>query len=129
MIDIRSLLVLTLIMLSGIYSIFLTQDKILTLITDEYIIMSINLLLLFSLLYFKNQLKDLTFHEFIPNTNMVALKSTIIFFLVFQVVDFYYEDGFIGMISQWFTYWVFGLLAYLLTNNINYYKNYKFYRN
>jgi hypothetical protein len=35
------------------------------------------------------------------------------------------EDGFIGMISQWFLYWVMGIIALLLMQIINYYKNYK----
>jgi hypothetical protein len=47
------------------------------------------------------------------------------FFLIFQVVDYYMEDGFIGMISQWFLYWVMGIIALLLMQIINYYKNYK----
>ncbi|MCK5110971.1 MAG: hypothetical protein KAQ94_05570 [Arcobacteraceae bacterium] len=128
MINLKSLFTVTLFILSGIYYIFLTQDKILAIISGEYIIIAVNIILVIVLLYFKNKLQNLTLISFIPNTDTIALKSTILFFLVFQIVDFYYEDGFIGMISQWFTYWVFGLLAWLLTNNINYYKNYKFYR-
>ncbi len=88
--------------------------------------MGINVVLLISLLFFKNRLDSVSLIQFIPNTNTVALKSTIIFFLIFQVVDFYYENGFIGMISQWFIYWLFGTLAVLLTTNINYYKNYQY---
>ena len=67
-------------------------------------------------------------YEFIPNTNHVPIKSTLMFFLIFQVVDFYYEDGFIGMISQWVMYWSFSILAYFLTHNINFYKNYMAYK-
>ena len=115
-------------MMGGIYYTFLTHEQILEIIKSEYILISINIILLIALLYFKNKLKNLILLEFIPNTSAVALKSTILFFLIFQVVDFYYENGFIGMISQWFIYWLFGTLAILLTNNINYYKNYKFYK-
>ena len=50
------------------------------------------------------------------------------FFVIFQIVDFYFEDGFIGMISQWFVYWVFAIIAWLVTNNINFYKNFQFYK-
>ena len=39
--------------------------------------------------------------------------------------DYYYEDGFRGMISQWFLYWIYGIIALLLIQAINYYKNYK----
>ena len=79
--------------------------------------------------YYKIKLKDFTLISYIPNLNYVDLKTTLIFFLIFQVVDFYYEDGFVGMISQWFIYWVFAVIAWLLTNNINFYKNYNFYKN
>ena len=57
--------------------------------------------------------------------NSFSLQSTIGFFLIFQVVDYYMEDGFIGMISQWFLYWIMGLIAVLLMESINYYKNFK----
>ena len=67
-------------------------------------------------------------HEFIPNTNHVPIKSTLIFFIIFQIVDYNTENGFIGMIKLWFMYWVFGLLTYYLTHIINYYKNYKAYK-
>ena len=40
--------------------------------------------------------------------------------MIFQVVDYIYEDGFIGMISQWFLYWIMGIIALLLMGIINY---------
>ena len=128
MINIKVLLAISLLMMSIIYYMFLTNLQIIEIVESEYILISINLILLISLIYFKNKLKNLTLLEFIQNTNSVTLKSTIFFFLIFQVVDFYYENGFIGMISQWFIYWLFGILAVLVTSNINYYKNYKFYK-
>ena len=127
-INIKNLLILTLISIAVFYYIFLTPEVILAVIKDQYIFMGVILVLTISFLYFKIKLKNLQLISYIPNTNTVPLKSTLIFFAIFQAVDFYYEDGFIGMISQWFIYWVFGVLAWLLTNNINLYKNYRFYK-
>jgi len=83
--------------------------------------------LFFVNLYFKIKLKDVEIIDFNVNNN-ISLKFTILLFLVFQVVDFYYEDGFIGMISQWFMYWVMGIMSVLIMNLINYYKNYKYFQ-
>lgn len=76
-----------------------------------------------ALFFFKFKLRHYETHDFFPN-NTLSLKSTLIFFLVFQVVDYIFEDGFIGMISQWFLYWVMGMLALVLMQTINGYKNY-----
>ena len=128
-IHIKYLLSLTLVAIAIIYYMFLTPEVILEIIKEQYIFIAIILVFAFLLLYFKLKLKNLQIVSYIPNTNIVQLKSTLVFFVIFQVVDFYYEDGFIGMISQWFLYWIFGLLAWLLTNNINLYKNFSFYKN
>jgi len=128
-INIKALLILTLISIAITYYIFLTPSVILEIVKDQYIFMGIGLVLIISFIYFKIKLKDLQLISYIPNTDVVPLKSTLIFFIIFQAVDFYYEDGFIGMISQWFIYWIFGVLAWIVTNNINLYKNFKFYQN
>ncbi len=127
-INIKALLILTLISIAITYYIFLTPSVILEIVKDQYIFMGIGLVLIISFIYFKIKLKDLQLISYIPNTDVVPLKSTLIFFIIFQAVDFYYEDGFIGMISQWFIYWIFGVLAWIVTNNINLYKNFKFYK-
>lgn len=128
MINTKFLLFVSLIVISIIYYIFIPFNQIVSIVLDEYIIIGITFGLLFIYQYFKVKLKDKALFEFIPNTNHVPIKSTLIFFVIFQAVDFYYENGFIGMINQWFMYWIFGLLAYLLTHNINFYKNYKAYK-
>jgi len=128
MIRINLLLILTLFAISIVYFLFLPLDKILFLIKDEYIIYIINIFLLGLLIYQKLKLKGLEILEIIPNLNYISIKSSILFFIIFQVVDYYYEDGFIGMISQWFSYWLFGVLAYFLTHNINMYKNILYYK-
>ena len=74
--------------------------------------------------FFAQTVKDFEIIDFNKNSNF-SLQSTIMFFLIFQVVDYYMEDGFIGMISQWFLYWIMGIIALLLMQIINYYKNYK----
>ncbi len=128
MIKINLLLILTLFAIALVYYMFLPLDKIIFLLKDEYIIYIINILLLVGFIYQKIKLKGLKILEIIPNLNYINIKSSIIFFLIFQVVDYYYEDGFIGMISQWFSYWLFGVLAYFLTHNINLYKNILYYK-
>jgi len=77
--------------------------------------------------YLKHKLKDKLIYELIPNTKYVSIKSSILFFIIFEIVDYYSENGFIGMINQWVVYWIFGVLGYFLLNSINLYKNYKAY--
>jgi hypothetical protein len=126
MINIKILLSAVLIGIFIMYYLFLTIDEITKIVKNEYIFLSIVLALGAVFLFFKVKLKNSKIIEYLPNINTVDLRTSMIFFLIFQVVDFYYENGFIGMISQWFTYWVFGVIAWLLTNNINFYKNYQY---
>ncbi len=127
-IGIKRLLSATLVGIVIMYYIFLTPEAIFKIVKEEYIFMAIALFLFFLFIYFKIKLKNFTLISYIPNINQVDIKTTLVFFLIFQVVDFYYEEGFIGMISQWFIYWVFAVIAWLVTNNINYYKNHQFYK-
>jgi hypothetical protein len=129
MIRINLLLIFTFFALFGVYYIFLPMSKIVFLIKDQYILYIVNIILLGVFIYFKFKLKDLKIIDIIPNLNYISIKSSVGFFLIFQVVDYYYEDGFIGMISQWWSYWLFGVLAYFLTHNINLYKNMLYYKN
>ena len=75
-------------------------------------------------LYFRVKLKDYEIIDFNKNTNL-SFKTTVILFMIFQVVDYIQQDGFIGMISQWFLYWIMGLITLVLMEIINFYKNYK----
>jgi len=127
MINTKFLLTITSIAVAIIYYILLPVDQIVSIILGEYIAIGITLILIAIYYYFKIKLKGKLIYEFIPNTNYVSIKSTTIFFLIFQAVDFYSEDGFIGMVKLWFMYWVFGVLVYFLTHNINFYKNLKVY--
>jgi len=127
-IGIKWLLTGTLVGILIIYYIFLTPEAILKIVKEEYIFLAITLVLVCIFTYYKIKLKDFTLISYIPNINYVDIKTTLVFFIIFQAVDFYYEEGFIGMISQWFIYWVFAVIAWLVTNNINFYKNYQFYK-
>ena len=128
MVNIKLLLISTLVGVFLTYFIFLTPEVIYKIILEEYIFLALAMCLFSVFLFYKIKLKNQNIISYIPNLNHVDLKTTLIFFFIFQIVDFYYEDGFIGMISQWFIYWVFAFIAWLLTNNINFYKNYKLYK-
>ena len=123
--QIKLLFLFSLIGILVTYSIFLGSFKTFVLISNEYIFILLVLLLWFLNIYFKQKLKGVTIIDFHQNSN-ITLKTTIMFFLIFQVIDYIYEDGFIGMISQWFIYWIMGLFAFMLINGINYYKNIKY---
>ncbi len=124
----KNLFILSFIVILTTYYFILGIDKSIQLIKDEYLSILALILILLSLLFFKLKLKGHQTINFIQN-NQFSLKSTILFFLVFQVVDYYYENGFIGMISQWFLYWIMGLIAITLMETINCYKNYKYLKN
>ena len=107
-----------------IYYFVLGEDKTIEIIKEDYLFILALVPVSFAFLYFKFKLKDYELINFNKNSN-ISLQSTIMFFLIFQVVDYFSEDGFIGMISQWFLYWIMGVIALLLMETINYYKNYK----
>lgn len=115
---------LTFVVIIATYLYILGESKTIEIIKNEYLFILGAITLGFTYLYFKFKLKDFEIIDFNKNSNF-SLQSTIMFFLIFQVVDYYMEDGFIGMISQWFLYWIMGIIALLLMQIINYYKNYK----
>ena len=120
----RNLFIFTLLIIIATYLFIFGQDKTIELIKNEYLFVLALIPITLVLLYFKIKLKGKELIDFNKNS-AISLKSTIMFFLIFQVIDYISEDGFIGMISLWFLYWVMGLIAYLLMETINYYKNYK----
>jgi hypothetical protein len=120
----RNLFVLSLIAIMSIYLYIFGQDKTIEIIKEEYLFILGLIPITLALIYFKIKVKGKELTDFNKN-NGFSLKSTVVFFLIFQVVDYISEDGFIGMISMWFLYWVMGLIALLLMETINYYKNYK----
>ena len=120
----RNLFILSFIALTSTYLIVFGQDKTVAMIVQEYLFILALIPISIALVFFKSKLKGYELIDFNKN-NTFSLQSTIGFFLIFQVVDYFYEDGFIGMISQWFLYWIMGLIALLLMQTINYYKNYQ----
>lgn len=97
-------------------------------IKDEYLYILSLIPLCAAFLYFRFKLKGYEIIDFNKNSNF-SFQTTVMLFLVFQVVDYIVEDGFIGMISQWFLYWIMGIIALLLMEIINYYKNYRLLQN
>ncbi len=115
---------LTFIAIITIYLYVLGEDKTIEIIKDSYLYIFSLVPLGLIYVYFKFKLKEYEIIDFNKNTNF-SFQTTVVFFLIFQVVDYIYEDGFIGMISQWFLYWIMGIIALLLMGIINYYKNYR----
>ena len=123
----QNLFILSFIAIIATYLYVFGQDKTIEMIKEEYLFIIGLFVLTAIFVFFKFKLKDYELREF--SQNNLSFKSTVIFFLIFQVVDYISEDGFIGMISQWFLYWVMGLIALVLIENINYYKNYRLFYN
>ena len=119
----QNLFILSFFAIIATYLYVFGQVKTIEMIKEEYLFIIGLFVLTAIFVFFKFKLKDYEIREF-PQNNL-SFKSTVIFFLIFQVVDYISEDGFIGMISQWFLYWVMGLIALVLIENINYYKNYR----
>lgn len=120
----RNLFILSFVAMISIYLYVFGQDKTIEMIKAEYLFILGLIPLSLAFVFFKFKLKNYEIRDFNQNSNL-SLKSTVVFFLIFQVVDYVSYDGFIGMISQWILYWIMGLIAILLLANINYYKNYK----
>jgi len=109
------------------YSIFLGKVKTILLFLDTSMYIVIALVLLLPLWFYKRKLHSVEIIDFNKNSGL-TFQSTALFFLFFQVIDYIYEDGFIGMISQWIFYWIMGIIAFILVNIMNYYKNAQYYK-
>lgn len=121
-----NLFTVTFIAIIVVYLFVFGESKTIELIKTQYlyILGLIPLGLIF--IYYRFKLKDYEIIDFNKNAKF-SFSTSVIFFVIFQVVDYIQEDGFIGMISQWFFYWVMGLIALFLMEIINYYKNNKVY--
>ena len=118
---------LFLLLLLGIfatYSIFFKKITTIGLVIDEIPTLGLLLIIAISSFLYKRKLKGYPIVDF-QKENSMSLKNLVLFFLVFQVIDYVSEDGFIGMISMWLSYWVFGYIAFFVLNIISYYKNIK----
>ena len=121
-----NLFTVTFIVIIAVYLFVFGESKTIELIKTQYlyILGLIPLGLIF--IYYRFKLKDYEIIDFNKNAKF-SFGTSVIFFVIFQIVDFILEDGFIGMISQWFFYWVMGIIALFLMEIINYYKNNKVY--
>ena len=121
-----NLFTVTFIAIIVVYLFVFGESKTIELIKTQYlyILGLIPLGLIF--IYYRFKLKDYEIIDFNKNAKF-SFSSSVVFFVIFQIVDYIQEDGFIGMISQWFFYWVMGIIALFLMEIINYYKNYKVY--
>ncbi|AXX92704.1 hypothetical protein CPU12_02430 [Malaciobacter molluscorum LMG 25693] len=120
----KNLFIATFIIIISTYLYIFGEEKTMQIIFQEYLYLIALFLVCIAFLFFKFKLNKYEIVEFIP-TNNFSLKSTILFFIIFELIDYNSKDGFKGMISQWFIYWVFGVFALVLTHTLNYYKNYK----
>ena len=120
----KNLFTLSFIVIISVYYYVFGQDKTIELIKEQYLFALALIPIILALIYFKVKLKGKDLIDFNKN-NTLSFKSTLVFFLIFQVIDYISEDGFLGMISMWFLYWIMGIIAVLALELINYYKNYK----
>ncbi len=120
----RNLFIITFIAIISVYLYVFGEAKTIEVLKEEYLFLLALVPLSLVFVFFRVKLKNYELIDFNKNSNL-SLKTTIIFFLVFQVIDYISYDGFIGMISQWILYWIMGLIALLVIENINFYRNYK----
>ena len=120
----RNLFIITFIAIISVYLYIFGEAKTIEMLKEEYLFLLALVPLSLVFVFFRVKLKNYELIDFNKNSNL-SLKTTIIFFLVFQVIDYVSYDGFIGMISQWILYWIMGLIALLVIENINFYRNYK----
>lgn len=125
--EVQWLLLISFIVMLGVYTTVLGVPKTINIIVDGYWFILAFVVLLPIYFFYKGKTKGLFIIDFNARNNL-SLKSTILFFLFFQVIDYISEDGFIGMISQWFTYWIMGMIMVLVLGILNFYRNLKISR-
>jgi hypothetical protein len=122
------LLVVTFFSICIAYYYLFDLNEIITILKEEYILSSFVALSFIILLYSYLKLKKYDILPFIPKLGKVPIKQSIVFFSIFEIIDYYSEDGIIGAIKLWYMYWLFGILSLNLMYIFNYYKNFKFYK-
>ena len=128
MINVKLMFLLTFLVISIAYFLFLPIPKIINIIIDEYIAILAIVILFIVYKIYQFKLQNRLLYEFIKDINHIPIKQTLFIFILFQCYDYYNEQGFIGMISLWFMYWVYGICADLLMHIINLHKNYTAYK-
>lgn len=128
MIALKTLFILTLPTIFLIYSFVLTPPQIVNIIVEELLTLAFVFILFLIYSVMKKMLSKKVIYQLIPKNSHVPVKQTLLIFFALQLLDFYFEDGFIGMISLWWMYWLFGIGVYFLMDIINFYKNLKAYK-
>ena len=121
------LLISTFIIICITYYYLFSISGIIHIIKEEYILSSFVILSFIVHLLAYIKLKHLDILPFIANLGRVPIFQSILFFTIFEIVDYYYEGGIIGAIKLWYMYLLFGILSLNLMYIFNYYKNMKFY--
>lgn len=111
----------TLIITIASYLYLLGEIRTIQLIVEEILLIALLFPLLIFYFFFKSKLKGYDV-EHLMNKQQLSFKTTLLFFLILQAFDYYYEDGFIGMMSQWFFYWILGLLSLLFIDTLHFYR-------
>ena len=106
------------------YSLFFKKITAVGLLIDELPYIAILIIIAIGSIFYKRKLKGYPIVDF-QKENSMGLRNLVLFFLVFQVIDYVFEDGLTGMISMWLSYWVFGYIAFFVLSIISYYKNLK----
>ena len=121
------LLVATFIIICSTYYYLFNMSNIIDIIKEEYILSAFVILSFILHLLAYIRLRNLDILPFIPKLGRVPILQSILFFAIFEIVDYIYEDGIIGAIKLWYMYWLFGILSLNIIYIFNYYKNMKFY--
>ena len=107
-----------------VYFIFLRTIDIVHIVLEEIYFILLLLFVFFIDVIYKKKMNGHKIIDFFKESTL-SFKNIILFFILFQIIDYIYEDGFIGMISMWFSYWLFGYIAFFIMEIINYNKNLK----
>ncbi|MBI3874157.1 MAG: hypothetical protein HY307_04055 [Arcobacter sp.] len=128
MVHTRSMLLISFIAIFTVYYFMFSFAQVINIVLDEYIAIGSSFILFVIYKMFKIKLKNKLLYELIPDLNYIPIKSALLFFVLFQCYDFYNENGLVGMIRLWFTYWIFGICANLIMHILNLYKNFQLYK-
>ncbi len=128
MINIKFMFLLSFGVMVITYFIFLPFPNIINILLNEYIAIFVMIVLLIIYSIYKQKLANKVLYKFIDNLDQMPMRQTLIIFILFQCYDFYTEQSFVGMISLWFMYWIYGICANLIMNIINLHQNYNAYK-
>ena len=126
-INAKVILIISFTIISILYYFLFKYEEIITIIKDEFILSGFIILSFIIHLYMYLKVNKYDILPFIPKLGQVPIFQSLIFFTIFEIVDYFYEDGIIGAIKLWYTYWLFGILSLNIMYILNYYKNIKFY--